>query len=140
MQAGRLRFASRRKGLQAAEVHRVDGHVGLHRRGGGRAQRGLIVRPGLADSVAEINEALLLRELAERLHQRLQRQQFAVGAKGVVIGVISRERTPGFRCSFGASSVSIVESLAFAGGVPGKRGRDFGLVFREVQIHAHICG
>src|SRR5205807_1977991 len=80
VQARRLRLAARGKCLQAAEVHRIDGHVRLDRRGGGGAQSRLIVRAGLADAVAEADEAFLLREFAEPLHDGFERQQFSVGA------------------------------------------------------------
>src|SRR5256884_6534196 len=70
VQARRLRLAARGKCLQAAEVHRIDGHVRLDRRGGGGAQSRLIVRAGLADAVAEADEAFLLREFAEPLQDR----------------------------------------------------------------------
>ena len=140
VQARRLRLAARGKCLQAAEVHRIDGHVRLDRRGGGGAQSRLIVRAGLADAVAEADEAFLLREFAEPLHDGFERQQFSVGAKGVVVGIIRRERTAGFRRSFGAAGAAVVKSLAFAGGVGGKSRQQLSLVVGKIQIDAQIRG
>src|SRR5208337_4682395 len=71
VQAGVLRFATRRKGLQAADVQGIDGGVGLHGGGRGGAQGRLVIHAGLRDAIAEINDALFLWELAERLHQGL---------------------------------------------------------------------
>ena len=140
VQAGCLGFAAWRKGLEPAPVHRIDGDVGLHGGGGRPAKCRLIVHAGLADSIAEINEALLLRELAERLHQGLQRQQFAVRAEGVVVRVVGREGAAGLGLSFGTPGAAVVESLAFSGSVCGKGREDSRLVIREIQVHAHVRG
>src|SRR6202035_5578308 len=52
VQAGVLRFATRRKGLEAADVERIDGSIGFDGSGGGGTQSGLVVHAGLGDTVA----------------------------------------------------------------------------------------
>src|SRR5690242_9778851 len=42
VEAGRLRFAARRKGLQATNVHRINGDVGFYSGRGGGAQGRLV--------------------------------------------------------------------------------------------------
>ena len=140
VQAGRLCFSSRREGLQAADIQRIDRYVGFHRRRGRGAQRRLVVRPRLADSVAEIDEALFLREFAKRLHQRLQRQELAVGVEGVEIGVVRGKRSARFCRPLRASRAAVFEALALSGMECGQRRQQFGLVIREIQVHTHVRG
>ncbi len=68
MQAGILRFASSGKRLQPAHVERIDRDVGLYRSRRRCTQRGLIVHARLRNSIAEINQALFLRQLADSLN------------------------------------------------------------------------
>ena len=138
MQAGRLRFSSRGERLQAPYIHRIDGYVGLHSRCGRGPHGGLVVGTRLGYSVAEVDEALFLGELAQRLHQRLQSQQFAVRAERVEIRVVSRKGSARFCCAFRASRVAVFKSLALAGVVRGKGRQQFGLVVSEIQVHMHV--
>jgi len=113
VQAGVLRFSSGREGLQAADIERIDGSVSFHGGGGCGAQRGLIVNVRLGDAVAEIDDALFLREFAEHLHQGLDGKEFAVGGEGVQISVVFGKGATGFWSAFGAAGGSCVKSLAF---------------------------
>ena len=123
VQAGVLRFAARRKRLQAAHVERINRDVGFHRGGGRGAQCGLIVDAGLRDSVAEIDDRFFLRDFPERLHDRLQREKFSIGGEGVVVGVVGRERAAGFGRAFGGAFGAGVVALALAGAVGAERRR-----------------
>ena len=138
VQAGVLRFAARRKRLQAAHVERIDGDVGFDRGCSRGAQRGLIVDAGLRDSVAEVDDRFFLRDFAERLHDRLQGEKFSIGGEGVVVGVVGRERATGFgarlRGTFGAGVVS----LALAGTVRAERRENFVFVVGEIEIDVHV--
>src|SRR5260370_4518056 len=98
VQARVLRCTARREGLQAPNIHGIDRDVILHRRRSGRSQRRLVVVPGLADSIAEINQRFFLLDFSERLHGGLQRQQLPIGTKRVVIRVVGRERAARFPC------------------------------------------
>ena len=119
VQAGRLRLSSRRERLQAPDIHGIDRYVRFHRLRGCGAQRRLVVRACLADSVAKIDEAFFLREFAESLHQRLQSQQLAVRAEGVEIRIVHREGSACLRGAFRASRAAVFETLTLSGIVRG---------------------
>src|ERR1700685_3043383 len=95
VQAGVLSFSARRECLKATHVERINRNVGVHRGGRGGAQGGLIIDSGLRNSITEINDRFFLRDFSERLHDRLQSEQFSVGGEGVVVGVVGRERAAG---------------------------------------------
>ena len=139
MQAGVLRFASARKRLQPAHIERINGHVGFHRSGRRRAQRGLIVHARLRNSVAEINDRFFLRDFPERLHDRLQREQFSIRGEGVVVGIVWRERSARFsRALRMNSSDPEIVALPLAGAVGSQRSQHFFLVVGEIEIDLHV--
>ena len=140
MQAGRLRRAARRQRFQPANIERINRHVRLDRRGRRGPQRRLVVDVRTADSVAEIDDRFLLRDLAEPLHQGLQRQQLAIGVKLVVVGVVYREGTARLRSAFRAPGPVALKALSLSRRVSGECAKDLRFVACKVQIHAQRSG
>src|ERR1700693_3102080 len=140
MQAGGLRLVARGKRLEAANINGIDGDIGFDGGGGGGAECGLIIHAGLAYTVAEINQTFLLRNGAEGLHDGLQSEEFAIGAEGVVVGVVGRVGAASFRGTFGRAGGTIFETLAFAGIVGGELRENFGAIGSEIEIDFEIGG
>src|SRR5581483_2873545 len=106
-----LRFASRRKRLQAAYIERVESNVRLHGGVDGSSQLHLIFNSGTAHAVAEVNDRFLLIDLGQRLGNRLNRLQLAIGIELVVLGVVGDERSTGVWCAFCGAGIACLESL-----------------------------
>ncbi len=65
---------------------------------------------------------------------------FCGGAKRVEIRIVRREGSARFRAALRASRAAVFETLALSGIVGGQRRQQFGLVVREIQVHAHVRG
>ena len=89
-QAPRRSIAQRRNRLQPTRVHAVDRKIRAHRRIDRRPQRRLVLNPIARNAARKIQQRLLLRDLLERLRDRPQRKQLAIGIQIVVFALIRR--------------------------------------------------
>ena len=113
-QAGVLGLAARHQGLQAANVHGVNRHVGPHRGVGRGTQLRLVFNSGAVHAAGEINQRFLLIDRCQLVGDRAQGLQPAIGVEDVVLGIVHGERPAGLGCAFGRAGAAFFEARAGA--------------------------
>ena len=100
----------------------------------------MIVDARLRNTITEKNDRFLLRNFSQRHHHGLQRDQFAVGVKGVVVGVVGGKRTARLRGAFRGAGQAVVEALARSRRKGREDGPQLGAVIGEIHIHLQVGG
>ena len=118
-QAGVAGQASGRHRFEATNVHRIDGHIRLHRGIGRSAQRGLILDTGTAHAIAEVDNRLLLLDPAQLVYERLQSLELAISVELVVVAIVSNVRATSIRSALGRSGLGAIRHALPFGRVVG---------------------